>query len=86
MASPPDVRRRLCLAAASLNRIGLCPWFELGSSTCVRHMLYSRRSLNQGHSPNRRGLVTARQSRRLTSGGKADATHQQDSKNAILKT
>jgi len=34
-------------------------------------MCVTGHSLNQGHSPNRKSHVTARQSRRLTSGGKA---------------
>ena len=49
-------------------RFGLCPWYELGS--------FGPRlvgpSPNQGLSPKATASVTARHSRRLTSGGEAD--------------
>jgi len=75
-ALPPAVRRWLCLAVTCLCHYGLCPWFGLGPCACAPLnidlvMWAERHSPNQGHSPNRRKHVTARQSRRLTADGKA---------------
>jgi hypothetical protein len=62
---PPDVRRWLCPADSKQT----IPGYALVRACCFG---FGQKS-HQGQSPNLKGIVTAGQSRRRTSGGKAEA-------------
>jgi hypothetical protein len=73
-ASPPGVRRRLCLAVAGRLRYRLRPSFGLCPAFSVDLQQPNRARPNQGHSPSEKVHATARRSRRLIPGGEAGSS------------
>ncbi len=70
-ALPPDVRRRLCLAVTRHYHLGLRPWFALRASPDLIFQCVVGAKPEPAAQPELGPTVTARQSRRLTSSGKA---------------